>query len=65
VDFFHLQDLVTPDYKEVWFYLPFDNFEDSGTPATKEEYVTYRDATLEFIAGRKRRMAEWVTKYHP
>lgn len=65
VDFFHLQDLVTPNYKEVRFYVPFDNFERPGTPATTEEYVTYRDATLEFVAGRKRRMAEWVTKHHP
>ncbi|WP_426297756.1 DUF6994 family protein [Arthrobacter sp. R-11] len=65
VDFFHLQDLVTPDYKEVRFYLDFDNFESSGIPATTRDYVTYRNATLEFIAGRKRRMAEWVTKNHP
>ncbi|ALV43312.1 hypothetical protein AU252_20870 [Pseudarthrobacter sulfonivorans] len=65
VDFFHFQDLVTPDYKEVRFYLPFDNFERSEAPATTEEYVTYRDATLEFIAGRKRRTAEWVTEYNP
>ncbi|GAA5199805.1 hypothetical protein GCM10023346_40420 [Arthrobacter gyeryongensis] len=65
VDFFHLQDLVTPDYDAVRFYLPFDNFERSGTPATTEEYVTYREATLEFIAGRQHRMAKWVMKHHP
>ncbi|MDF9751574.1 hypothetical protein [Arthrobacter sp. ES3-54] len=65
VEFFHLQDLVTPDYKAVRFYLPFDNFERSGTPATKDEYVTYREATLEFIEGRNRRMAKWVTEHHP
>jgi hypothetical protein len=65
VDFFHLQDLVTPDYDEIRFYLPFDNFERSGTPATTEEYVTYREATLEFIAHRERRMAKWVRENHP
>lgn len=65
VEFFHLQDLVTPDCDEVRFYLPFDNFQRSGTPATTEEYVTYREATLEFIAGRKRRMAKWVMEHHP
>jgi hypothetical protein len=65
VDFFHLQDLVTPDYKEVRFYLPFDNFERSGTPATTEEYVTYREATLEFIERRNHRMAKWVLEHHP
>lgn len=65
VEFFHFQDLVTPDHDEVRFYLPFDNFKRSGTPATTEEYVTYREATLEFIAGRKRRMAKWVIENHP
>ncbi|SDP61121.1 hypothetical protein SAMN04487914_12034 [Arthrobacter sp. ok909] len=65
VDFFHLQDLVTPGYDEVLFYLPFDQFERSGTPATTEEFVTYREATLEFIAGRGRRMAKWVIENHP
>ena len=65
VDFFHLQDLVTPDYNGVRFYLPFDNFERPGTPATTDEYVTYRKAVLKFIAARGRRMAKWVTEHHP
>lgn len=60
VDFFHFQDLVTPDYDDVRFFLPFDNFERPGTPATTEEYVTYREATLDFIEKRGRRMAEWL-----
>ena len=65
VDFFHLQDLVAPDYNEVHFFLPFMNFDRSGTPSTIEEYVTYREATLDFIAGRQRRMAKWVAENHP
>lgn len=65
VDFFHFQDLVTPDYKAVRFYLPFKYFEHSGIPATTKEYATYRNATLQFIEGRGRRMAEWVTERHP
>ncbi|GAB2707798.1 DUF6994 family protein [Arthrobacter bambusae] len=64
VEFFHLQDLVTPD-EEVRFYLPFDNFERSATPTTTEEYVKYREATLDFIARRNHRMAEWVMEHHP
>lgn len=60
VEFFHFQDLVTPCCDEVRFYLPFDHFERSGTPATTDEYVTYREATLEFIAKRGQRMAKWV-----
>ncbi|MGY3319604.1 DUF6994 family protein [Arthrobacter sp. TE12232] len=62
VDFFHLQDLVTPDYKDIRFFVPFEGFEPSGVPA---DYVTYREATLEFIAARNRRMAKWVTENHP
>ncbi|GAB3519882.1 DUF6994 family protein [Arthrobacter monumenti] len=65
VEFFHLQDLVTPDYDAVEFYVPFDNFKRSGTPATIEEYVTYRETTLKFIEKRQRRMAEWVMEHHP
>jgi hypothetical protein len=64
VEFFHFQDLLTPDDK-VQFYLPFDGFEPSGTPATKEEYVTYREETLKFIERRNHRMAKWVMKHHP
>ena len=65
MDFFHFQDLVTPDYAEVRFFLPFDNFQRSGTPATPEEYVEYREAVLEFIGKRRRRMAQWVRKNRP
>jgi hypothetical protein len=65
VEFFHLQDLVTPGFDKVRFYLPLDNFERPGTPATKDEYVEYREKTLEFIERRKRRMAKWVKENHP
>ncbi|MHA7181581.1 DUF6994 family protein [Arthrobacter sp. MDB2-24] len=65
VNFFHLQDLVTPSYEEVRFCLPFDHFKASGTPTTTEEYVAYRDATLEFIERRSNRMAAWVAEHHP
>jgi hypothetical protein len=65
VDFFPLQVIVTSDYDEIRFYLPFDNFECFGTPATTEEYVTYRETTLEFIESRNRRMAKWVMENHP
>jgi hypothetical protein len=65
VDFFHLQELVTRDYDDVRFFLPFDNFERPGIPSTTEEYIAYREATLEFIAGRQLRMAKWVIENHP
>lgn len=65
VEFFHFQDLVARDCDEVEFYLPFDNFKQSGTPATTTEYVKYREAVLKFIERRSHRMAEWVRTYHP
>jgi hypothetical protein len=45
--------------------LPFENYGHSGTPATKDEYVTYREKTLGFIEKRSGRMAEWVREHHP
>lgn len=65
VDFFHFQDLVTPDYDDIRFFLPFDNFQRRGTPATTEEYVEYRENVLEFINKRGQRMAKWVVENHP
>ena len=65
VDFFHLQDLVTPDYESVRFYLPLENFDRGGAPRTVDEYVTYMEATQSFIKQRGRRMTEWVAKSGP
>ena len=62
---FHFHDLVTPDYGKVLFFLPFDNFKGAGTPATTDEYVTFREATLDFIEKRVRRMAEWLSDIPP
>jgi hypothetical protein len=44
---------------------PLDNFERSGTPATRDEYVEYRGKTLDFITKRNGRMAKWVKENHP
>jgi hypothetical protein len=61
VDFFHFQDLTTDDYTQVKFFLPLENFTRPATPRTVEEYVTYREGTLTFIAQRERRMSAWVS----
>lgn len=63
VDFFLLQDLVTVD--GIRFLLPFDGFQRPATPTTLEEYVAYREATLDFITRRGNRMADWVEANHP
>jgi hypothetical protein len=65
IDFFHFQDLVSPDYDKIHFYLPFDNFQRPETPSTTEEYVIYREATLDLIEKRSGRMAKWFTENHP
>lgn len=63
VDFFHFQDLVTDDYQDVRFFLPLQDFARPGVPRTVAEYVSYREATLSFIAARNRRIHAWVTKH--
>lgn len=65
VDFFHFQGLVSDDYKEIRFLLPFDNFDRPATPTSVAEYVAYREATLDFISIRKRLIADWVVAHHP
>ncbi|MHA7209554.1 DUF6994 family protein [Arthrobacter sp. MDT1-65] len=63
VEFFHLQDLVTPD--GIDFFLPLEDFRRPGTPATKDEYIACREASLKFIAQRANRMADWVEEHRP
>jgi len=62
VDFFHFQDLVTPDYETVRFYLPLEDFSRRGTPRSVDEYVTCMEATLSLIKKRQRRMSEWIVR---
>ena len=59
IEFFHLQDIVSDDFKRVKFYLPFDDFQRSiATPKTKEEYLTYRQAVMLFINQRNTRILD-------
>ncbi|MGV8885300.1 MAG: DUF6994 family protein [Microbacteriaceae bacterium] len=60
VDFFLLQDLVSDDYSEVRFFAPFDNFTTPPIPQTLEEYESYREKTLAYVAARNARIAAWV-----
>lgn len=70
-EFFHFQDLIRPDFSAVRSLMRPDevlaqrDFEQEATPTTVEEYVAYREATLEFITRRGDRMADWVEKFHP
>lgn len=56
VDFFLLQDMVTSDYSEVKFALPFDDFASSPLPSDTNAYREYRRSSIEFIAARNRRI---------
>lgn len=66
MEFFHFQDLITPgsDYQEIEYFLEPNGFRRSGTPATRDEYVEYRDNVLAFIEQRTERMAKWALENH-
>jgi hypothetical protein len=56
VDHFLLQDLVTVDHSVVEFFLPFDNFETPPVPQDVDEFVEYRQRSIEFVHSRNRRI---------
>ena len=66
VEFFHFQDLVTPEGKIVFFLEEDEDkvFTRLGVPVTKDEYIRVQEASLKFIALRGNRMADWVEKNH-
>jgi hypothetical protein len=59
VDFFLLQDLITDDYAEVRFFLPFDDFKSPSVPRDVDVYRQYRRLSIEFVEARNRRIAMW------
>lgn len=58
VEFFLLQDLVTPDCAAVKFFTPFQNFSALPIPHDRDSYLSYRSAAIEFIEHRNRRIAD-------
>lgn len=59
IEFFHLQDLATPDASQVSFFLPFDGFRSSGVPVSVESYADFRRRHEEFLMARRRHIAAW------
>ena len=49
VNFFLLQDLVTENYAQIKFYLPFDNFMSVPNFYCVNDYLLYRGRVLDFI----------------
>ena len=60
VDFFLLQDLVTPDYRDVLFLHPFNDFDTPPLPADVSEYQQYKTKSLSLIKKRNIRIKKWV-----
>lgn len=60
VDFWLLQDMLTPDGREVDLFLPSEGFTLPSRPTTLEEYGVYREKATAFVEARNQRMLDWV-----
>ena len=57
VDFFLLQDLVTENYSQVKFYLPFDDFKSAPNfREARTDYLLYKKRVVDFINARSNRI---------
>ena len=56
IDFFLLQDLVTENYAEIKFYLPFDNFMSAPNFHCVNDYLIYQERVIDFINKRNSRI---------
>ena len=56
IDFFLLQDLVTENYAEIKFYLPFDNFMSPPNFHSVNGYLIYQEGVIDFINKRGSRI---------
>ncbi len=61
IDFFLLQDFIENN-ESVIFSLPFDNFNRSALPESKEEYEKYMFNTLDLINKRNKRILYEIKK---
>lgn len=59
VDFFLLQDIVSPNYSEILFSLPFQGFDAPALPQNKDSYLLYRKNCINFIIARNRRIQNY------
>jgi DNA polymerase-3 subunit alpha len=60
VDFFLLQDLVSPNYELNYFLTPTkDVFESSPLPESEEEYLQYMQSSTSFTVKRNERIKQW------
>ena len=60
IDFFLLNDLVSSDYSSIKYIIPFKDFDNTALPCNVEEYVTYKDNMIKFIAKRNERILKSI-----
>lgn len=56
VDFFYLQDCVSPDYQNVIMWIDNDNFSNAPLPKSVNEYILWINNQLEFVEKRNARI---------
>ena len=56
VDFFLLNDIVSKDYSEIEFFMPFENFKTPAVPKTFDAYSSYKDLAMSFVNKRNQRI---------
>ncbi len=61
VDFFHLGDLISKSGKVKPFH-PFEGFGPRSLPDNLDDYIAYRERTLEFVRARNQRIQKWVVE---
>lgn len=64
VEFFLLQDLLTSE-GTVAFFTPFGDFQASPIPRDVETYGDFMRASIQFVAARNHRIAEWAKDHAP
>ncbi len=58
IDHFLLQDLVSADYTETRFFMPFDDFKGPARPVDLPQYLSYKEKTTGFVRSRNERIFE-------
>ena len=60
VNFFLLNDLVSKDYSEIQFFIPFKNFKTPAVPKTFDAYCEYKELAMSFVNRRNQRILSCI-----
>jgi hypothetical protein len=63
VSFFLLQDLLDDSRERISFFHPFDDFTTPADPRTPESYLSYVEASDQFIRARNARIRRWSMEH--